>query len=95
MPNKQYVRGRTAEYKTIAWLKKQGYVAQRSAGSHGLWDVLAYDAKGWIVVQSKQDCEPGKAELVALANEVVPANTVKLLLHWVRGKGEPMVTEVA
>ena len=45
MPNKNYNRGRAAEYSVIAHLKKIGYNAHRSAGSHGCdiicWNVSA------------------------------------------------------
>jgi len=41
MVNKNYIRGRNREYMVIKILKKEGYIAQRSAGSHGV-DVIAW-----------------------------------------------------
>ncbi len=49
-----YRRGAAAEYKCVAALEAAGYVAQRSAGSHGPWDVCAVGANGVRLVQVKR-----------------------------------------
>ena len=41
MPNKQYKRGYRLELIAIKDLEREGYIAQRSAGSHGI-DVIAF-----------------------------------------------------
>lgn len=40
----QYARGRRKEYDVVKRLRAAGWLAQRSAGSHGLWDVVAVKA---------------------------------------------------
>lgn len=42
MPNKNYQAGRRLEYACIAYWKARGYHAVRTAGSHGLFDVVAF-----------------------------------------------------
>ena len=37
----QYARGRRKEWDVVKRLRADGWLAQRSAGSHGLWDVVA------------------------------------------------------
>ena len=37
----QYARGRRKEWDVVKRLRADGWAAQRSAGSHGLWDVCA------------------------------------------------------
>ena len=39
--NRNYVAGRSYEYKAKAKLEKEGYLVIRSAGSHGKWDLMA------------------------------------------------------
>lgn len=41
MPNINYRRGRAKEYKIFHDLEKEGYLVFRSAGSHGVADVIA------------------------------------------------------
>jgi len=40
----QYARGRRKEWAVVKRLRASGWLAQRSAGSHGLWDVAAVKA---------------------------------------------------
>ena len=42
MSNRNYIKGRTAEYKTMRLLEKENYVCFRSAGSHSPIDVFAF-----------------------------------------------------
>ena len=53
--NKGYERGRRAEYMAVKQLEAAGYKAVRSAGSHGLWDVMAVNANGVRLIQVKSD----------------------------------------
>jgi hypothetical protein len=43
MPNKHYLKGRRAEYLFIKELRRWGYEARRTAGSHGPFDIVALD----------------------------------------------------
>lgn len=42
MSNRSYNKGRAAEYKTMCMLERAGYICFRTAGSHGLFDVIAF-----------------------------------------------------
>lgn len=57
MPNKNYLKGRRKEYKICNNLKAKGYIAQRTAGSHSPFDVIAIDTKTRIIylIQAKPD----------------------------------------
>jgi Holliday junction resolvase len=41
MANRAYLRGRSAEYRAIARLRRQNFLCIRSAGSHGPADIIA------------------------------------------------------
>lgn len=41
MVNKNYKRGRDAEYECMQQLREEGFTAFRTAGSHGMFDVIA------------------------------------------------------
>lgn len=56
MPS-NYVRGRDTEYKCIDTLEKAGYVAFRTAGSHGVFDVIGINALGVRCIQCKREQE--------------------------------------
>lgn len=45
MPNKNYIKGRSFEYRIIAYLRKRGYYVQRSYASKGVFDILAISSK--------------------------------------------------
>jgi Holliday junction resolvase len=53
MPNKNYKRGATFEYKIMAQLEEIGFYCIRSAGSHGLVDVMAMKGNTIILIQAK------------------------------------------
>lgn len=54
MPNKNYVRGRDLEYRIIKLLENAGYNAIRTAGSHGVFDVIAWDGLCVRFIQAKR-----------------------------------------
>jgi hypothetical protein len=57
-PNKNYVKGRTKEYKIVKELRDEGYdIVQRSAGSHSAIDIFAINRnlKKIKFIQSKPD----------------------------------------
>ena len=49
-----YDRGRETEYKICDALREAGYIAQRSAGSHSPWDVVALGPTGVRLIQAKR-----------------------------------------
>jgi Holliday junction resolvase len=58
MPNSNYIKGRKKEYKIIHQLKLKGYdIAQRTAGSHSPFDIIAIDIKDKTIrlIQCKPD----------------------------------------
>ena len=89
-----YVNGRRKEYDTLRILREEGYIAFRTAGSHGIWDVLAYKDGHWRVIQVKYKCKPSIAEWMAVKAEIVPSNTRKEVWIWVSGKKEPEIVSL-
>jgi len=57
MPNKNYIKGRRKEYAIVNKLKAESFIAQRSAGSHSPFDVVAIHPKRKVImlIQSKPD----------------------------------------
>jgi len=58
MPNSNYIKGRRKEYKVCKQLKEKGFdIAQRTAGSHSPFDIVAVDIKGKHIrlIQCKPD----------------------------------------
>jgi Holliday junction resolvase len=53
VPNRNYVSGRNREYRAILALKKDGWMASRSAASHGAVDVFAAKEGKVLLVQVK------------------------------------------
>jgi len=51
MPNKNYLAGRRMEHALIKELRGKGLEALRTAGSHGVADVIAYSPEGLITSQ--------------------------------------------
>ena len=45
MPNRNYTAGRALEYKVIKDLRSKGLEALRTAGSHGVADIVAFHPK--------------------------------------------------
>lgn len=54
MPNRNYVSGRSAEYRTMGALKRDGWMVARSAASHGAVDVFAAKEGRILLVQVKR-----------------------------------------
>lgn len=57
LPNKNYEKGRRKEYKICNQLRDKGFIAVRSAGSHGPFDVIGIDiaSRRIELVQAKPD----------------------------------------
>lgn len=63
----RYERGRSREYKTMALLKKDGWLVSRSAASHGAVDVFAARDGRMLLIQVKSGkARVKKEELEAL-----------------------------
>lgn len=57
MPNKNYIKGRRKEYKYVNIMKNKGFIAQRTAGSHSPFDIIAInpETKQIRLIQCKPD----------------------------------------
>lgn len=72
--NKNYIKGRNFEYRTMRALRKLGYYCVRKFGSKGYEDILAVSGRKWnmkiLFVQckwrSKRDSKPEQYELQGL-----------------------------
>lgn len=65
--NKNYQIGVRLERDIIDFLKKKGYFAARSAGSHSSWDVFAWSDNPIIkpcFIQAKRVTTPAQAKLL-------------------------------
>jgi len=54
MANKNYKRGVEIERRIIQQLEEVGYKASRTAGSHGIYDVIAENGLGIRLIQAKR-----------------------------------------
>ena len=54
MPNKNYLRGVVVERKAKEELEQRGYTVFRCAGSHGIFDLIAFSTKDKRLVQCKR-----------------------------------------
>lgn len=91
-PNKNYIRGRNNEYKAIRLLQKAGYDCIRSAGSHGTWDIIAYNSNGIRFIQVKtNDCVTAlDLESIQEFNNI-PPNSTKELWTFYNRKSSPKI----
>ncbi len=48
-----YKKGRNFEYAVKSFIEEMGYIVFRSAGSHGLWDLIAVRGEEVLLVQCK------------------------------------------
>jgi hypothetical protein len=82
-----YDRGRRHEDRAAQHLRENGYVAQRIAGSHGAFDVVAVNATEVRLVQIKAQgaaTERDREELKAFGRRVPPCVKIEL---WERRRG--------
>ena len=71
VPNKNYVNGRSKEYREAAKLREQGFEVLRTAGSHGFADLIAIRRPPvgviYFVQVKKGELSPkAKADLMAV-----------------------------
>lgn len=82
MANRNYANGRRREYEAISYFEDRGYTAVRTAGSHGLFDVIAWNGEQHIHAQVKKDCKPSAEEFAQLRAATVPPNTFKVVMIY-------------
>jgi len=81
-------KGTSKEYKAIRLLRNEGYYTVRSAGSHGLWDIVAYNHTKVRFIQVKSaGVKPSAAERRALLHASVPRNCSKEIWTDIPRKG--------
>jgi Holliday junction resolvase len=88
VPNRNYIHGRSAEYKTMRALKKDGWMVARSAASHGAVDVFAAKDGRILLVQVKRGRgRATKEELEELADWGKSANGDAEVWYY-KGRGK-------
>lgn len=84
-----YTKGAKAEREVCKLLEQVGYETTRSAGSKGMWDVVAYHpVLGFRLIQVKVEgaMTPGEAEAIMYAP--VPPHVSKEI--WTRIPNKPL-----
>lgn len=78
--NKAYAKGRRLEYRALKALEAEGYIAARTAGSHGVFDIVALKGvEPALLIQVKCNISEAAAmrelkKIRKLFHEFVPAN---------------------
>lgn len=75
-----YEKGARLERELKAKLEKDGYYCIRAAGSHGLFDLMAWNDHEVLLIQCKTR-KPSKKEMVELCQLECPDNFVKYWAH--------------
>jgi len=83
MPNSNYRKGRTFEYRVMHYLESIGYEVFRTAGSHGVADLIAFhpdSPPGWV------QCKCGtatmsKKEKKELCERATNVGAIPLYVH--------------
>ena len=91
-----YRKGYRNEKKSREFLEQQGYWVTEARGSHGLFDLVGIptdSALGLpVLVQSKTNTRPSKADIMAMRGLKVVAQ--KVVHVWHDRQAEPEVLEV-
>lgn len=66
--NKNYRRGRRLEYIIVDMFNSSGWLVHRSAGSHGIADVIAIKKDVVLLIQCKYGTKPTKDERLKMFN---------------------------
>jgi len=91
MPNPNYVKGARQENAVRKILESQGYSVMRSAGSKGVFDLIAWNAEEVRFIQVKYDA-PIQPDLDKMSRVEVPPNGTKELWHRKRYEREWQIT---
>lgn len=93
MTNKNYQRGYKTELRAVHELRKDGFYAYRSAGSHGIFDVFAIKEDAILAIQCKRikkscnELSTFKKDIESIRSARVPLNVQKQLWVWEDRKG--------
>jgi hypothetical protein len=82
MPNENYIAGRNGEYHIRNCLRSLGYAAERSAGSHGPWDVAAVGPGDVVLVQAKKGGKPSPSDYQGIVDLPVAPGVIKMVV-WI------------
>lgn len=89
--NKNYRKGYKIERKIVLSLREDGFMSERSAGSHGLWDVVGVRGDKILLIQAKSIkfgnsyCE--NESVKEFRKSKVPPCVEKYLYVWEDRKG--------
>ena len=88
MPNANYQAGARAELNAVKELRNLGYEAQRSAASHGIFDLYGIHPDGdhVIFIQCKRGGKPSPCEYKSAVEAKVPPDAIKLVLWFPVGE---------
>ena len=90
-PN-HYRKGVRAEYRTMAVLEKAGYYPRRTAGSHGVYDVVAISPTSVRIINVKTGgAKASPLERESLRQMKVPSKVSKELWRWPDRSREPLI----
>jgi Holliday junction resolvase-like predicted endonuclease len=89
-----YAKGRRLEYKSMAMLACEGYRCLRTAGSHGEFDLLAFQPDHILLVQVKGNTKPSKSEIAKIRAFRCPSNCYKEIYIWKDGQKDVEILEV-
>lgn len=94
MPNRNYIAGRAREYQTIKKLREQGYTCLRASGSHGVFDVVAWNEVHLRFIQCKKQDKANNNidsvygdDVAKIRLEKVPKGSKKELWVYLTRKG--------
>ena len=87
-----YRAGARKEYAVLRSLKSRGAVCSRSAGSHGLWDVVSVLGGEVTLIQVKSGRRHEDANLALF--RALKVRATKELWHYTRGSTKPRVEEL-
>jgi len=69
----RYAKGRRLEYRIMRLLEADGYKTLRSAGSHGLYDIVAWKEDDVRFIQAKHKPYVTRKEIEKIEKDVMPA----------------------
>ena len=93
----RYAKGRRAEYKTMRVLEAAGYTTLRTAGSHGVADVVALGSTGAVRLISVKSgtARPTAVEREALEELQSQSNHWSVeIWRWLPRQKEPLISYV-
>ena len=67
MGNKSYIKGRNFEYRVKKYYENKGYYVIRSAGSHGIFDLIAISNTKVLGIQCRVNKKIKKDEIEKMA----------------------------